>query len=132
MCWQVGIVVNLQKDTPESRASLSVPDQSGFDVVGEFPKFELWKNGCACDLVQDARGKIDGLVPTVERFLGQPVVKSVDVLWFWLSEQPKAPPTDKIEFAEFSRRADAADLKQDTVFRVFKRWKANRTMEGTT
>lgn len=129
MCWEVGIVINLQKDTPENRAALSVPRPTDFEVVGEFPKFELWKNGCACDLMKDARGKITGLVSTVEHFLGQPKVKSVDVLWFWLSEEPKAPPTQKMEFGEFSRKAENAELKQDTVFRVFKRWEANQSVD---
>jgi hypothetical protein len=37
--------------------TLSAPEPAGLEVVGEFPKFELRKNGCACDLMQDARGK---------------------------------------------------------------------------
>lgn len=91
MCWEVGIVVNLQKDTPENRAALTFPQPTDFEVVGKFPKFELSKNGCACDLIKDARGKIIGLVSTVEHFLGQPKVKSVDVLWFWLQRSRKLP-----------------------------------------
>jgi len=129
MCWEVRIVVNLQKDTPENRATLTVPRPTDFKVVGEFPRFCLWKNGCACGLLKDASGKITGLVSTVEHFLGQPKVKSVDVLWFWLSEEKKAPPMEKIEFGEFSRRADAAELSQDTIFRVFKKWKANQSVD---
>jgi hypothetical protein len=131
MCWKVGIVVNLQKDTLENRAALALPPADGFEISGELPKLELRKNGCACDLMGDARGKIVGLVPTVEHFLGQPRVKSVDVLWFWLSEEPKAPSMEKMEFGEFSRKAEDAELKQDTIFRVFRKWTANQTMKGT-
>jgi hypothetical protein len=39
MCWEVGIVVNLQKDTPENRAALTFPEPTDFEVVGKFPKF---------------------------------------------------------------------------------------------
>lgn len=131
MCWEVQIVVNLQKDTPENRASLDVIKTDQFEIVGDFPKFELWKNGCACDLIQDARGKIIGLSPTVDHFLAQSVVKSVDVFWFWLEEEPEAPPLEKIEFSDFCRRSDTADLKQDTVYRVYKTWSANNRMHGT-
>jgi hypothetical protein len=129
MCWQVGIVVNLQKDTPENRAAIPVPKSGEFQVVGQCPKFELWKDTCACDLIKDARGRIVGLVPAVQHFLEQPMVKSVDVLWFWLSEEPKAPPTEKMEFGAFSRKAEAAALKQNTIFRVFKKWTANKSMD---
>jgi len=122
MCWQVGIGINLQKDTPENRVALVIPRSSDFEVVGEYPRYELCKNGCACALMKDARGTITGLVPTIEHFLGQPKVKSVDVLWFWLSEEPKAPPTEKMELGDFICKAENAELKQDTVFRVFKRW----------
>ena len=119
----------MQKDTPENRVALSLPKSGEFDVVGNFPKFELWKDTCACDLMEDARGKIVGLVPAVEHFLGQPMVKSVDVLWYWLAEQPEAPPMEKLEFGEFSRKAETAELKQGTIFRVFKKWRANKRVD---
>mgnify|MGYP000865354206 CR=1 FL=1 len=120
MCWEVRITVNLQQDIPENRAAVTVPHPTDFEIIGKFPKFEFCKNGCACDLMKDCRGKIIGLVPTVEYFLEQPKIKSVEVLWFWLSEEPNDPPTEKVEFEEFSCRAESGKLKQDTIFKVLK------------
>ena len=124
MCWEISIVVNLQKDTPKSRASLNVDvvKNDNFVIFGDFPKFKLLWGPCACDLVKDTRGKIIGLVPTIEHFLSQSVVKSVDAFWYWISEKPKTPPMEKLEMSEFCRLYDSAELKQDTVFRVFKKW----------
>ena len=124
MCWEISIVVNLQKYTPKNRASLHVDvgNTDDFVVSGDFPKFNLLWGPCACSLMKDPRGKIIGLVPTIEHFLSQSVVKSVDAFWYWISEKPKAPPMEKLEMSEFCRLYDSAKLRQDTVFRVFKKW----------
>lgn len=124
MCWEISIIVNLQKDTPENRASLDVDAGNGDDflVSGDFPKFKLLCGPCACSLMKDARGNIIGLVPTIEHFLSQSLVKSVDAFWYWISEKPKDPPMEKLEMSEFCRLYESAELKQDTVFRVFKKW----------
>ena len=124
MCWEISIVVNLQKDTLKNRASLDVDVGNGDDflVSGDFPKFKLLYGPCACNLMKDPCGIIIGLVPTIEHFLSQSLVKSVDAFWYWISEKPKGPPMEKLEMSEFCRRYDSAELKQDTVFRIFKKW----------
>jgi hypothetical protein len=120
MCWQIDIKVNLQKDTEANRLAIQSLNLPAIQIKGEHPLYSMQRNGCACDLVKEKGLQIEGLSEAVMHYLSQPLVKSVEVRGYWISDKSESPDLVKIELEEFNHQLSGMRLEPDVVYRVYK------------
>ena len=122
MCWNTNIHVVLQRDTPTARATLTQPAGNSLLVLeGDYPDYWVTNGVCGCTSVIEPHGKAlpDPTMAYVRHFLDLPVVKRVELHWWWgdLRNRPAAGE-DRLSLAEFEARNAAGGLAPGVTYRI--------------